>query len=583
MGSAEASAVDEGALIDGATPSWPLVRGSFGALGLAFAVLVGVFASSLESWLLTAELLIMGSAILLSPRIGRSLALHIVSGSFLVYQTIVLDVTRGTPNIGVVWFLLVPTWATLWGRARHLFLWVPATAVAVGWTALRADPADAMWQHPLSVPNLFAVLGLSAVLAVAFHRERRRREQALQRAMHRLQAETRDRKAAEAQARTDRVARHRLLAMLSHELRSPMTSLALTADMLDVDSGGGGQSLGQLQRTARATLRTLDDILDLVRLEDGVLPQRREEFSVSKLLDDVVEVVSPQMDGSRIRLVVDVESETPDRWSGDRARLRQVLLNLLGNALKHTREGQVRVAVGRAAEQGGLSFAVEDTGVGIAPTVIRDVFEPWQQGEQASVGGGVGLGLSISRDFVEAMGGAIWVDETSPQGTRLCFRVSMDALAGPTVAWDAKARESRSEPSKPALPRRGELRGRRVLVVDDDATVREVVARVLEHVGARVETAADGREAEERLRSEAFDLVVLDLEMPGRTGVDVLASMSSVDAPPVLVLSGSLDAEAAALDAGADAFVVKPVRTGELLEVAVRLSRGAGRPESASL
>ncbi len=577
--SAEPATVDDDALIDGPTRAWSIVRGAFGALGFAFAILVGLFESSLESWLLMAELVVMASAILLSPRIGRSLALHIVSGSFLVYQTIVLDVTRGTPNLGVVWFLLIPTWATLWGRARHLLLWVPATAVAVGWTALRADPSDAMWQHPLTVPNLFAVLGLSVVLAVAFHRERRRREHELQEAMRRLQTETRERKAAEAQARTDRVARHRLLAMLSHELRSPMTSLALTADMLDVDTGAG-QSLGQLQRTARATLRTLDDILDLVRLEDGVVPQRRDRFSLTELVDDAVEVVSPQMDAGRIGLVVEVEPDTPDRWSGDRARLRQVLLNLLGNALKHTHEGEIRVHVRRDAELGGLFFSVEDTGVGIAPSVIRDVFEPWQQGEEAPVGGGVGLGLSISRNFVEAMGGSIWVDETGPSGTRLCFRVGMDALEGPTAAFRANVRKDQGAPPKPVSDRRGELRGQHVLVVDDDSTVRDVVARVLEHVGATVVTAADGREAERRVAGQAFDLVVLDLEMPGRTGLEVIASMSAEDAPPVLVLSGSLDAEASALAAGADAFVVKPVRTGQLLDVAARLTRGVQRSSS---
>ncbi|MBV1859526.1 MAG: HAMP domain-containing histidine kinase, partial [Nannocystaceae bacterium] len=484
MDSVEGSAQDDGSLIDGAaTRPWSLVRGSFAAAGFGFAILVGLFASTLESWLLMTELLVMASAVSLSPWIGRSLALHIVSGSFLIYQSIVLDVTRGTPNLGVVWFLLVPTWATLWGRARHLFIWVPATSVAVGWTALRADPSDAMWQHPLTVPNLFAVLGLSVVLAAAFHGERRRRERALRRAMRRLQTETRDRKAAQAQVRTDRVARHRLLAMLSHELRSPMTSLALTADMLDIDAGAG-QSLGQLQRTARATLRTLDDILDLVRLEDGVVPERKERFSVSELLEDAVEVVTPQMEIARIGLVVEVEPNTPDRWSGDRARLRQVLLNLLGNALKHTRQGNIHVRARRDDEHGGLFFSVEDTGVGIAPSVIRDVFEPWSQGEEAPVGGGVGLGLSISRDFVEAMGGAIWVDETGQDGTRLCFRVGMDALAGPAVGPRPKEHDAAGAVRRPVSRRRGELRGQRVLVVDDDATVRDVVARVLEHSGA---------------------------------------------------------------------------------------------------
>ncbi len=177
------------------------------------------------------------------------------------------------------------------------------------------------------------------------------------------------------------------------------------------------------------------------------------------------------------------------------------------------------------------------------------------------------------------MGGAIWVDQTSLEGTRLCFRVRMDVADGPDVEDRGRVHAAAGSALTHSVShRRGELVGRRVLVADDDATVRDVVARVLEAAGASVVTAADGREAEAELGADQFDLVVLDLEMPGRTGVDVLASMSAEDGPVVLVLSGSLDAEASALDAGAEAFIVKPVRAARLLDVAVRLTGGAGRP-----
>jgi len=561
-----ASGDDDGALIEGPSRSWPLVRHAFASLGLAFAVLIALTASSLEAWLLMGELLIMAIAVWLSPRIGRGTALHIVSGSFLLYQTIVLDVTRATPNLGVVWFLLVPSWATLWGRTRHVLIWVPATAAAIGWTAFRADVADPLWQHPLSLPNLFAVLGLSCVLAIGFHRDRKRRERALQAALRRLQDETQVRMSAEAQVRSVEFARERLLAMLSHELRSPMTSLALTSDMLDEDIASP-DSLVRLQRSARATLRTLDDILDLVRLEDGVVPQRREPFSLSALLADVHEVVEPQVDAASVRFEMTVEPNMPDRWAGDRARLRQVLLNVVGNAIKHTREGSIRVRVGVDDEHDGLCFSVDDTGVGIAEEVMQDVFEPWRHGEDArDVAGGVGLGLSISRDFVEAMGGSIEVAKTGPGGTRLEFRVGVEALSGACAAVVKRG----PQPSSSLEVHTEALRGREILVVDDDATVRDVVARVLEHAGGSVVAAADGREAEVMLRRRSFDLVVLDLEMPGKTGYDVLEATTR-QRPPMLVLSGSLEAEAKAREAGADAFAVKPIRAAALLELAASL------------
>ena len=544
-------------LIEGGVEPWSLVRQAFALFGLAFAAIVGAFASNLESLLLAAELAIMAGAVLASRWLGRSMALHLVSGSFIVYQTVVLDLTRHTPNLGVVWFLLVPSWTILWGRTRHVLLWGPATALAIGWTAYRADPADPVWQHPLTLPNLLAVLGLSVVFVVGFQRERRRRERELAAVNRRVLDETSVRRSAELKMESAEFARHRLLAMLSHELRSPMTSLALSADLLAEDGAPTpGSPLGRLQQCAQATLRTLDDILDLVRLEDGVVPPRREVFSLSGLLDDVARLMGPQAARSNVALVVDVASHTPDAWRGDRARLRQVLVNLVGNALKHTPRGQVSIRARRA--ETGLRFDVEDTGIGIAKDVIDHVFEPWRQGRSTDeMRGGVGLGLSISRDFVEAMNGRIWVDQSGPEGTRLCFVIDAEEAPADPAERSAQA------------PGKVSLRGRSLLIVDDDDAVREVVGRVFERAGARVESARDGEEAQRRLLARAFDLVVLDLEMPGRTGLEVLEAGENL--PPVVVLSGSLEARAAAERAGAVAFVVKPVRARALLEIAAEV------------
>ncbi len=608
-----------------------------------FAVLVGSFASSVETWLLAGELAVVAAALGLSPVLGRPLALHIVTGSFIVYQTAVLDLTRATPNLGVVWFLLVPTWATLWGRSWHAAIWTPVTALAILWTAWRAVPSDPLWQHPLTLPNLLAVLLLSTALAVGFQRERARREQALADAVGKAERESAERESAEAKVRSAEHSRARLLAMLSHELRSPMTSLSLTADLLgdERESDEGDRTpIARLQQSAQATLRTLEDILDLVRLEDGVVPQRLAELSLLELLEDVAEVVAPHVRSGGVELVVDLDPSMADRWSADRARLRQVLLNLLGNALKHTREGAVRVRARVDEDGGGLRFDVEDTGVGIAEAVLDDVFEPYVRdgGSAAAVRGGVGLGLSISRDFVETMGGEIWVDSAAAGKTRLSFRVAarpcgdvrvrdvaprpehegpvrrpesgawqqarfdawarawgldvradegavVDLASSPEAGWRVSSLVRAIGGTLPTPTAAGpsllggSLQGCEVLVVDDDSAVREVVARVLERAGCRVRRARDGGQADGALREQNFEVVFLDLEMPGQTGLELLRSLRddpSFVPPPIVVLSGSLDARDEALEAGAQAFVVKPVRARVLLEHAAKLSGRGG-------
>ncbi len=599
----------------------------------------------METWLLGLELSVMFGALALSPWLGRGPALHIVIGSFICYQTVVLDVTRGTPNIGVVWFLLIPTWSALWGRAWHVVIWVPLSVAAISWTAWRADPSDPVWQHPLSFANLLGVLGFSAALVVGFHWDRVRREKQLTRAVRRVREETRERQSAEAKARAAEFSKSRMLAMLSHELRTPMTGLALTADMLLEDELSTQQHvpLRRLRQSATAMLRTLDDILDLVRLEAGVAQSIAVPFSLLDLVEDIAEIVAPQARDSGVRLVLDVDPRMRDAWKGDRARLRQVLLNLLGNALKHTRTGAVRVRVREEEESGGLCFDVQDTGVGIASEVLDEVFEPFIQHSTASSEKrtGAGLGLSISRDFVHAMGGTMWIESEVGRGTSIGFRVLADPAGDDTVArrvsvgdvagrrlslrgssqwarsrtsawleaWgvvndpdaeavidldsdavgvessfnttalaaairDALGLRGDRPPPEPTAPRVSSLRGRACLVVDDDAMVRELVGRVFERVGCEVVLASDGEQALGYLRAREFDLVILDLQMPGMTGLEVLTRLRTTPLqrmPPIAVLSGSSAVEQAALDAGAQAFVVKPARAQALLHLAEQL------------
>ena len=364
------------------------------------------------------------------------------------------------------------------------------------------------------------------------------------------------------------------LAKMSHEIRTPLNAVIGLSNLL------GGTSLSTQQRQFVETmeaaggqlLQVVNDVLDFSRLQAGRVELAAAPIELRGFVDRLLLVIGGLPGASRLALSSSIAPDLPARVLGDDARLMQVLSNLLANAVKFTREGEVRLDV--AAERGAdggqfLRFAVSDTGPGIAEEMRADIFEPFRQAgaERLRPREGTGLGLSISRGLARLMGGDV---ELAPgTGRGACFVTTIPlrpAPAGDEVRADA-----------PATARSGPLS---VLVAEDTPTNQLVIRLMLEGLGHRVHLAANGEEAVEAFEAGGFDLVVLDIQMPLMDGFEaarrIRASGARGSEVPILALTAFTqpsDRDEAAR-CGIDGFLSKPVRQKDLAEAVAR-SAGA--------
>ncbi|TCZ64009.1 hybrid sensor histidine kinase/response regulator [Roseicella aquatilis] len=392
-------------------------------------------------------------------------------------------------------------------------------------------------------------------------------------AMKALQEElSRAREAAEEASR----AKDRFLATVSHELRTPMNGILGMLDML----GDGRLAPDQAdwhrlaRDSAEALLGLLDDILAFSRLQAGELAPEPAPANPAELLDGIVRLLQPRAREKELSLRWALDGTVPDTVLCDTARLRQVLLNLIANALKFTEAGSVGVTVraGAALPDGRLllEFEVADTGIGIPAAALDSIFEPFVQADAgiARRFGGTGLGLAICRQLVAAMGGHITVASEPGQGSR--FRFTVACRPAPTRAVPV-ARAAEPVPPLPLL---------RVLVVDDHPVNREVARLHLDALGLEAATVESGAAALAAC-AERFDLVLLDLEMPGMDGFATAAALRASGLPsaraPIIALTAHAGAEHRALcrEAGMQGFVSKPVR---LAMLARAIAEATGAP-----
>jgi signal transduction histidine kinase/ActR/RegA family two-component response regulator len=369
-----------------------------------------------------------------------------------------------------------------------------------------------------------------------------------------------DRRRLEAEAAVE--AKSAFVAMICHELRTPISAIMAGANELERSAGcTAGKTQAQLIGHAGRMMRTLlNDMLDFSKLEAGRMSVENLPFDLRRTVMEAIRMWKPQAVSKGLRLRVEGAKQLPQWVNGDPTRLRQVLNNLLSNAIKFTETGSVTLRLEAGPELAGrrtISMAVADTGPGMSPDQIVRLFTPF---DQLDVGiarkyGGSGLGLVISRELARLMEGDLTVRSGAGQGATFVLTLTMDEVEAPAIEQAPAAVEAR------------------VLVVDDHAVNRQAIALVLAPLGITPELAASAEEGLERLSDEPFDVVLMDVYMPGMDGREATRRLRSGSGPnrdtPVIAITASATPKDwdACLAAGMNGYVGKPIEPSQLYAV----------------
>jgi CheY-like chemotaxis protein len=359
---------------------------------------------------------------------------------------------------------------------------------------------------------------------------------------------------------------------MSHEIRTPMNGVIGMAQLLRDSGLSKEQALyaDTILNSADMLLGLINDVLDFSKMDAEEITLSPANFDPRACFETTIRLLQAQADAKALELALEIQEDLPLRLCGDDRRIRQILMNLAGNAIKFTKQGRVSVALGGTPAAGGyeLTFSVTDSGIGIAEDKLGDVFERFSQADAAISRrfGGTGLGLAISRRLAEAMGGSIAVSSELGKGS--CFAVRL-------LLQDAQE-EAAAQPEPDAPGDTAALDGLRVLVAEDNAVNRLLVEKFLNTAPVELAFAQDGREAVAQFESFGPDVVLMDMSMPEMDGLEATRAIRALARPqPVIVAltANALDSDRkACLAAGMDDFMSKPISKPRLLALLARLA-----------
>ena len=422
--------------------------------------------------------------------------------------------------------------------------------------ALEFEVVPPWWRTWWALALALACLALALAGAMWFWQRRERQRMDWERIRHENEV-----------ARQASLAKTRFLATLGHEVRTPMTGVLGMSELLlgsPLDEGQRSR-VEAIRRAGEHLLRLVNDALDLARIEAGKLELESGAFALQGLMRDVAGLMAPLAERRGLRFDHAIASDAPAALSGDRTRVAQILMNLLGNAIKFTERGFVSVEALPLAG-GGVRFVVRDSGPGLNEEQQQRLFRRFEQAEGARTAaryGGSGLGLAISQELAAAMGGRIEVHSAPGQGTRFIVELPLPAGAPP--------QDSAAVAAAPAG------RALRLLLVEDDPTVAQVLTGLLQAQGHDVTHAPHGLAALSEVAMRDFDLGLLDLDLPGIDGLALARQLRAQGfGAPLIAVTARADAEAEPLarEAGFDGFLRKPL-TGAMLAEAIAAAVGA--------
>ncbi len=365
------------------------------------------------------------------------------------------------------------------------------------------------------------------------------------------------------------------LANVSHEIRTPLAAIVGFADLL-LDGGQtpteGAECMRTIRRNGQLLTRIIDDILDLSKVEADKLEIEKLRFSLSDLVEDVMALVRLKAQEKNLSVLWSAEKCVPAVVVSDPTRLRQILLNVLGNAVKFTTKGEIEMKLRLLPEESPLvtpllEISIQDTGIGLSPEQATDLFQPFSQADNTTARrfGGTGLGLFLSRRLARAMGGDLVLKQSIPgEGSTFVITFAVEPIAG--LNDESPIRVGR-------VGQHQVLRGVRVLVVEDARDNQILVERVLRNAGATVSLADNGLSGVERASAEVFDVVLMDIQMPGIDGHEAATRLRQQDfKKPIVALTAHAmnDERRKALQMGFDDYVTKPIDRLHLVSTVAR-------------